>query len=180
MTEITPERRKPSEATPLAPEPAPVPTRAAAVAGERRRRNDTSQTAGMKLAVSEDAKDPNYEYRWLNDEPGRIYAKTVDDDWDLVTADQMNGHADTARNAGEGTPVARVIERGASGVGGQPRKAYLARKRKEHYQEDDRKKQARIDTREEGLRRGQTGSSEGLNGPTSYVPTGGITIGHGR
>lgn len=148
----------------------PEASRAATVKTERRRRRDDGPNAGLKLYVPEEAKDPNFEYRWFNDEPGRVLAKTKQDDWDLVKPDELKGLADAER----------VIERGASGAGGQPRKAFLARKPKEYYQADKAKEQALIDAREESLKRGVAPSPEGLQGPTTYVPAGVNTISHGR
>ena len=179
--EYTPERRKNEEPKVLPPQQVqPSNARAAEVSSERRRRKDTGPLAGLKLAIPEDAKDPNFEYRWLNDEPGRIHNKTVNDDWDVVTMDQLKGYVADDNHAGEGTPVTRVIERGGSGIGGQPRKAVLVRKRKEYFEEDKRAAQARIDAREEGIRRGAAQAPEGLQGPNAYVPGGVNQITHGR
>ena len=154
-------------------------TRAAEVQATRRRRQDTGENAGMKLHVPEAAKDPNFTYRWFNDEPGRIHAKTVMDDWDLVGTDQMNGLAEPEKQAEQGTRVARFGEKGATGANGQPRKVFLARKRKELHTQDEAEKQARINAKEESLRRGAPADPKALSGSTAYVP-GGVNIVNGR
>jgi hypothetical protein len=65
------------------------PPRTAEVAVERRRRTASGPTAGLKLHVPQDMKDDaNFEYRWVNDRPGRVRQMTVDDDWDVVSTDR--------------------------------------------------------------------------------------------
>lgn len=154
-------------------------TRAEAVQATRRRRQDTGDNAGMKLHVPEEAKDPNFTYRWFNDEPGRIHAKTKADDWDLVDLDQMQGLAEPEKQAEGGTRVARFAEKGATGAGGQPRKAFLARKRKDYYEADNAKRQSRLSAVEESLRVAPPQTPGGLTGDIAYVP-GGRNIIHGR
>lgn len=175
----TPERRAKQEATLRAKaaasspaEPAPVPNRRAEeVATSRRRRQDFGGLPNMKLAVHEGAKDPNYEYRIINDKPGRIHQKTVMDDWDIVKTTEMNGHVDYAKQAGEGTPMAFMA---GSMEGGAPMKAYLCRKPKQFYEEDKGKEQAVIDAKEESIKRGIVKGPEGQGLPqeVSYVPGG--------
>lgn len=145
--------------------------RAEAVQATRRRRQDTGQNAGMKLFVPESAKDPNFEHRWFNDEPGRLQSKTEADDWDLVDINQMNGYG-AEKQAEGGTRVVRYAEKGATGAGGQPRKMFLARKRKEYYEADNAKRQSGYSAVEQSLRDGIPNTPGGLDGPTAYVPDG--------
>ncbi len=189
----TPERRAKQEATllakkagPVPAEPAPAPNRRAEeVSSERRRRQDFGGLPGLKLSVDERAKDPEFTYRIINDKPGRIHQKTVQDDWDIVATTQMNGFNDVAKQAGEGTPMAYMV---GSTENGAPQKAYLCRKRKEFYEEDKAKEQAVVDAREESIRRGAvTGpDGQGLSSAASYIPggkdgrSGSNTIGRGR
>lgn len=150
--------------------------RAAEVQATRRRRADTSENAGLKLHIPESAKDPNYVYRFINDKPGRIHAKTVQDDWDIVNRGDLKGDPDPRKEAGQVANMVGVTE------GGQPMQAYLCRKPKHLFEEDKGKEQSRIKAREESIRKGESQSSEGLSGPTAYVP-GGVnanTISHGR
>lgn len=152
----------------IAARKAAPPVQASRVEGEkakRRRRADTSETRNMKLHVPKDQLDPNFVYRFVNDVPGRIHDKTVNDDWEIVA--QTSDQVPTQRHVG-------VEATGAS------RKAVLLRKPKEYYQEDEDKKQAAISAREEAMRTGVTDSPQGLSGPTTYVPGGVNTISRGR
>lgn len=164
------------EAATSTQEPSP---RVAETRRARRRRADTSATAGLKLHVPEQYKDPNFEYRWMNDsatlgdegqEMGqRMHEKTVLDDWEpVMSKGQIDGK-------GEGTPVKRLVGRGEAG---RPVYGYLCRKPKDWYDADKAGEQAKIDAQEEQMRRAE--KAEGLAGPTAYVPEGGIKIRHGN
>lgn len=135
-------------------------TRAAEVQASRRRRRDTGPAAGMKLAVPEELKEPGYEYRWINDDGRRIHAKTVLDDWDVVSTKAIEGQ-------GEGTPVKRIVGKGEAG---QPLHAVLCRKPKQFYQDDKAAEQRVIKQREDAMKRGAPPVPEGLSGPTTYIP----------
>jgi hypothetical protein len=137
--------------------------RAEEVRQRRRRRGDTSETRDMKLFVPEGEKDPDFEYRWINDVDGgtRIRNMTVHDDWDIV-------ETKTIDNDAEGSKVARGVGTDEHGKG---QRAYLCRKPKKFYEEDYRAKQARLDAREEEMRRGPTRES-GLAPDEAYVPQG--------
>lgn len=167
---------------PPAPEPAEKPSkRAEATRRGRRRRSDTSATAGLKLHVPSDMLDPNYEYRFITDDADfgdegqrvgqRMHAKTKLDDWDLVMSDTgIDGQ-------GEGTPIKRRVGKNEAG---RPNYGYLCRKPKDWYDEDKAKEQKLIDEREESMRRGTVQGPEGLSGPQAYIPAGGIKIGQGN
>lgn len=140
----------------------------------RRRREDLSIGRQKNLAIDGDL-DNRYEYRWINDDPGRVHNLTVRDDWDIVTADMIGSRSE--RDKGVGTGIERIVGKsdGKRGV--------LVRKLKEFYVSDDAKKQAMIDETDAALRRGEARSSEGLRETPdgkSYVPNGGISIQDGR
>lgn len=132
---------------------------------ERRRRPDTSMGRHDPLALDGE-KDPDYEYRWINDDPGRIHRMTVEDDWDQVTTKDMASHA---KDSGNGTGIERVVDRGG-------KRALLVRKRKEWYDEDRQKGQANIDAMEEQIKQAAHGA-EGLKPGEGYIPQGAISIG---
>jgi len=121
----------------------------------------------MRLGVDDGLKDPDYEYRWINDDRGRLEAKTQQDDWDIVTdpnivVDEKNNSIDTR--------VRRVV-----GVtsGGQPMYAYFCRKRKEFCDEDRRAKyEARVARRQQMIRSQDSGASGGIvdDPKHMYVP----------
>ncbi len=138
----------------------PKQTRAAEVQGERRRRRDTSASAGMKLSVPEELKEPGFEYRWINDDGRRVHAKTVMDDWDVVSTKAIEGQ-------GQGTPVTRIVGKGEAG---QPLHAVLCRKPRQLYQEDKAAELRVVKEREDAMKCGATPSPEGLSGPNTYIP----------
>lgn len=134
--------------------------RADEVKAQRRRRQDTGELAGLKLHVPASMKDPNYEYRWINDDGRRIHAKTVNDDWDVVKSEEIEGD-------GPGAPVERRV---GKMEGGAPLKSILCRKPKEYYQADKMKEQRAVAEREAAIKQGAVPAAEGLRGPTTYIP----------
>jgi len=139
-------------------------------ATERRRRNgDALQGRRNRLHVDETQLDrENYEYRFVNDVPGRIHAFTVKDDWEMVPDRDNIVKAD---GIGAGTEVAAHAGIGPSGA---PMRSVLLRKPRKYYDDDEAAKQRQIDAREAGLKAGQ---AEGASIENGYVPQGGITIG---
>lgn len=141
----------------------------------RRRRNSLDGSAGMKLAVDERFLDrKNFEYRWINDDGARIHAKTVQDDWDFVSDPAKEGKADAD---GLGSIVSKVVGKNANG---QPLHAYLARKPKHYYDEDQAEKRRAI---EDGMKSIKSGTPQGDGsqlGSNAYTPEGGISIQDGR
>lgn len=143
-------------------------TRSEEVKTERRRRRGDNVLLGQKLGVSEEFLDrANFEYRWINDDGRRIQQRTVDDDWDLVEDPAKQGKPDAD---GLGTKVSKVVN--TRGEGG-PMNAYLARKPKEFYDEDQRAKRDRNDALMQPILKGQVvpdgAAPLGVNG---YVPNG--------
>lgn len=148
---------------------AQVSDRASKERTERRRREDLGSGRLRNLAITGNI-DPNYEYRFINDDPGRVFQLTQQDDWDLVNSEDLNPNA---KDKGVGTPVERVVDKRSG------KKAVLVRKRKDWYLADKAKEQASIDETEASLKRGVTPSPEGLSakeGARAYVPQGGIAI----
>lgn len=139
-----------------------ISARAQEVRSERRRRKEDGPLSGLKLHVPDNLKEPGFEYRWLNDDDkGRVYQKTVHDDWDVVKTKAIEGQ-------GEGTPVTRLV---GKGEGGQPMRAILVRKPKEFHEEDRRKMLAGLKEREEAIKRGEPQSPEGLSQKQhAYIP----------
>jgi len=141
----------------------------------RRRRDDLGDGRLRNLAVAGDL-DPNYEYRWINDEPGRVHQLTVRDDWDRVTEDMLGERNDKDKQVGSG--LERIVEK-ASG-----KRAILVRKRKDYYVADKAKEQAIVDDQMSDLKKGVAPSNpkgEQVLAPAeAYVPAGGITIQDGR
>ena len=143
------------------------PPRSAEVQSQRRRRSDSAATAGLKLHVPEDMKDDKFEYRWVNDKPGRIHQLTKQDDWDVVSTDRP----DQLTAAAEGSVMKRSVDKSTGDS------AVLLRKPKDYFEADRREKQRPVDEIEKALRSGPAPSSEGISGSEAYVPNGRNTIG---
>ena len=126
----------------------------------RRRREGMGADRNLKLHVPEDKKDPNFEYRWVNDRPGRVQQLTQGDDYDVVPG-----------VTNEGTTETRIADKSSG------ERAVLLRKRKEFYESDKREEQKVLDARDEALRRAPPPSAEGLSGPEAYVPGGRNIVG---
>lgn len=141
---------------------------------QRRRRNSESlsgQRRRMALDMSKLDTD-NFEYRWANNEPGRLEVLTQQDDWEIVTDREGNIKADST---GEGSQVSIL-----AGVGdaGAPVRSVLIRKPKKYQDEDRRAKQRRIDEMEAQLKSGNT-PGDGAKGESFYTTENGIRIEQG-
>jgi hypothetical protein len=141
----------------------------------RRRRRDELGDGRMRNLAVNGKLDPNYTYRWVNDDPGRMYNLTQADDWDVVQVGDL-GEAHP-KDKGVGTGIERVVDK----VTGK--RAVLLRKPKDYYLADKAKEQARIDVEEAAMRKGQTKGADSLTSgreaAQAYVPAGGIAIANG-
>jgi hypothetical protein len=140
----------------------------------RRRREDITTGRLRNLAVEGDM-DPRYEYRWINDDPGRVHRLTVRDDWETVTSDQLGIRHDKDKGVGSG--VERVVGKSDG------KRGILVRKPKDYYIGDKLKEQSMLDETDAAMKRGETSSPDGLReieGGKGYVPSGGIIIQDGR
>lgn len=135
---------------------------------QRRRRDDLGPGRQRRLAVDTRNFDPEYTYRFINDDPGRVHSLTKQDDWDIVTHSDL-GERD-AKEKGVGSNVEFIADRETG------KRAILVRKRLEYYKEDKAKEQAAIDETVAALKRGETKGAEALSGAHAYVPDGGIHI----
>jgi hypothetical protein len=138
------------------------PPRAAEVATERRRRQGSGADRNMKLFVPEEAKDPNFYYRWVNNKPGRVKQLTQMDDYDIVSSE--DGAIDTG--SAEGTVVKRTVDRR------EGEEAVLLRKPRHFYEADKAEEQRLLDARDEELRAGKVQGADALSGSEAYVPGG--------
>jgi hypothetical protein len=132
---------------------------------ERRRRKSATQTTG-RLGCDPDLLESGFKHRWINDQPGRVIAKTKHDDWDMVP---QNGVKDDSSDLGDMVSV--VV---GTLPDGSPKRAYLCRKPIKYYEEDKAAEQAKLDEQLRELRRGhdRQGAAQ-----SDYVPTSGIRIG---
>lgn len=133
----------------------------------QRRRKTPAGINGKRLAVSESSLDFNrYAYRWVNDTPARIFSKTKEDDWDIVRKDgRMIDDSSDLGNA-----VSHIVGRNPDG---SPMVAYLCRKPRGYFDDDQRDKLADLDRQLEQMRVGNNadGSSQ-----SDYVRDGAIRL----
>lgn len=142
---------------------------------ERRRKRGSTVNAGKRLTVNEELLDrEKYHYRFLNDDGGRIAHMTQNDDYELVIDPTKKTKEDSTDL---GSAVSVVVGKDGNG---NPQRAYLARKLKTYYDEDQREKSRDLDETMNGIRRGvPQGQGAGDLQSKSYTPTGGININEG-
>lgn len=124
---------------------------------ERRRRKSKAGVIGKRLGVNESMLDlDRFVYRWVNETPGRIFSKTKEDDWDIVAND---GGAVKDDSADLGNAVSQVV---GTHPDGSPLRAYLVRKPKGFWEDDQKEKQEELDKQLDEIRRGNArdGSSQ--------------------
>lgn len=125
---------------------------------ERRRRNAGSldRTYQLTLTVPPEVMEanPDHNFRWINDDRNRMYAKTQQDDWDTV----------------DGVDAITV----GTDREGNPMKAYLCKKRKEFCAEDEARKMADLKEQEMGMIQGvrEAAGKTDLPDSVAYVPDG--------
>lgn len=141
------------------------PTRAEQVRTERRRKPGSMVNSGLKLHVDPSLKDPAYEYRWVNDVPGRVQSFTSQD-WDRVESADIAGEGNS-----NGTIPTKFV--------GNQTNAVLMRKRKDWYEADAKEKRKPLDAQDEAIKRGtihQAQNEPELAGGIAYTPGGSNTI----
>lgn len=140
------------------------PSRADQVRTERRKKPGSTSISGLKLHIDKDKLDPAYEYRWVNDTPGRVN-ELYGRDWDKVEDASIGSSAGTI-------PTMHV-----GSEGGTPINAILMRKRKEFYEADQKERQAPLDAMDAAIRGGtiHEQTSPELAG-AAYTPGGSNTL----
>lgn len=138
----------------------------------RREKVGAGAITGMRLTVNEAILDKeSFEYRWLNDRPGRIQAMH-DRDWEVVSTSGDEIAPDQL-----GTAMTHHV---GIGEGNRPVNGYLARKPKQWYQEAQREKHKQLDETDKAIQRGTFHKGEtqaaAIAGEHGYVPEGSISI----
>lgn len=132
----------------------------------RRRKRDSGELTGTRLGVIKSTLDEEkFVYRWINDSTARLYSKTKEDDWNLV----MNkGVKDDSKDLGNA--VSEVV---GLTPDSKPLRAYLCRKPRAFYEEDQKRKSKALDEQLSELRRGndRSGGSQ-----SDYIPNTGIKL----
>jgi hypothetical protein len=133
----------------------------------RRKTRDGGELAGQRLGVPMSILDlERFQYHWFDDKPARLFSKTKEDDWDIVKHDGSVVETDDMGDA-----VSRIV---GTAPDGSALKAYLCRKPRSFYDEDQAAKAARLDRQMAELRRGNTRDGEAQS---DYIPASGISIG---
>ena len=137
---------------------------------ERRRRKSAS-LAGyrQRLGISGEL-DPNFSYRWVNDDGVRVHRLTHDDDYEVV-----QDRAGSLRPDGIGMGSEPAIPVGHS-ADGKPLRAVLLRKPKALAEEDAREHQAMIDETEAQIAQNNV---PGVSSEGQYTPRTPTSIRHG-
>lgn len=106
-----------------------------------------------KLALF--GKDPNYEYRWVNDTPGRV-AMFKHTGWEVCSNDEVDTGSFRVEDATELGSLAYAIVDGGSGL-----KAYVMKIKKEYFDDFLEQMAEEVDATEEAL---QPNSNDGAYG----------------
>ena len=139
---------------------------------ERRRRQKGHDGQRMRLSVDDSRLDPDYVYRFANDDEGRIYDLTVRDDYNPVTDREGLLKPD---GTDMGAQVSTVV---GTTTAGAAMRGVLLRKKRKFYEDDQREKQRAIDEKEASLK---SGTVPGAGNGEMYVPDGsGIQLRHER
>lgn len=110
---------------------------------------------GLRPKLALIGKDPNYEYRIVNDTPGRI-GMFKHGGWELVSNDEVDTGNYRAEEASEVGTLASYIVDGGSGL-----KAYVMKIKKEWYKSFMEEHEAEVARTEESL---QPNSNDGTYG----------------
>src|SRR5688500_2071172 len=132
---------------------------------KRETRKERPTVGGLRDILTIANKDPNYEYRWVKDIPGRI--KWLEErGWEVVQDDLLVGQKTVDSPVGKlGTALTRF--------GGGTVTLVAMRSRREWYDEDQARKQEMVDALEESMsREANAGRIPGQN-DQGYVPQGG-------
>ncbi len=100
---------------------------------------------GMRPRLAVFGKNPNFEYRWVNDTPGNV-ALMQRNGWVVCTNDEVDTGNFRAEQASEVGSLAYAIVDGGNGM-----KAYVMKISKEEYQEIQEAYAVEANAREESL-----------------------------
>ena len=114
---------------------------------ERAQRPTRTPISGRRDKLSVKGKEPGFEYRVVNDVPGRVDT-LMEAGYEVVTHSTTVGEKRVGTPAPEGSPVKISVGGGNQG--------YLMRQKKEWYDEDQKRKQAALDEAEASMKRRET------------------------
>ena len=108
---------------------------------------------GHRNTLSYSNQDPNFVYRVFNDADGRI-TRAEEAGYEVVRSSQELGDATVETPSALGSAVSRPVGGGMNGV--------LMRIPREYYEEDQVRKQERVDASEAGLNQKKAGQYGGV------------------
>jgi hypothetical protein len=151
------------------------------MARRRRQPGSLDRMVTSNLGVPEECLDPEYHYHWINDVRGRVHAMITQDDYDIVTMEELEANAQKRRaefslnreGYGNGGALRVPVERDGT-------HAVLLKKPLDFYDYDYEdacaSRQAMMEGRVyhgEGFdQEGHSGAAEGLDEEHTYVPQG--------
>lgn len=158
MTDETPQAEAPKRARRA---PAGPSSELAKRRAERKARGENNYGPQKRLTTAGAVLDhENYQYRWENDETGRI-AQMQNAEWEIVTEDELNGLTND-RHAGLNRE-------------GKAMNAVLMKKYKPWFEEDQAEKLKESQAYEEQVRKGQIKASDPEDGERFYGIKGSTT-----
>lgn len=126
----------------------------------RQRKNNRTPLGKVRRKLSYDNQDPDYVYRWVNDNDMRI-RDAIEGGYEFVEKEKKGDHAgdeDVANTeAGVGSGISKVVNKNGT-------RAFLMRIKKEWYEEDQAEKQKIPDAIEEQIRQRNDEYAQQLGG----------------
>lgn len=132
---------------------------AAAESGERRRRGGADNHKTRLFAPLDMLDTKKFHYRWITNDPARVFQLTQQDDYDVVPAAELGAGRVKTEHAlkggdGDGNPLSQV----------------LVRKRRDWYEKDKRDEQTALEQDMEALKAGAVPKGELL--AAAHMPKG--------
>ena len=126
--------------------------------GKGRKQRVPLGTPRSKMAV--EGKDPNFTYRWVNDQGGRIQ-QAEQASYEFVKAGDVTVGSGVDRNSETGDQVSQIV---GTKEDGSPMRAYLMRIKREFYEEDQNAKQEEVDAKDAAIQSGSVSGQPGQDG----------------
>jgi hypothetical protein len=159
----TPENTPQAAANKLSEAPVDAATEAFPTRAEKEQarepqgRAERTPFGGAQFRLKVDNRDPNYVYRWFNDDPDRIQrAKSAG--YEMVDSEGGEASKSNAPNAtGLGSAVSQLVGRTREG---NAQRGYLMRQKREWYDADQRAKQSTVDDIDSQIHAGYRGNDK--------------------
>lgn len=124
--------------------------------GRPKKRRERTPLGGFKSRMSFKDQDPNYSYRYINDEEGRLQ-QALEGDYEFVHSEKSAGDAEVGRDQSVDSRVS--VQAGTTKDGGAMR-SYLMKIPKKFYDEDQAAKESKLKEGESAIKHGNKGEDE--------------------